>query len=419
MTTFQNHSDVLIIGGSVAATRAAEAITQLESELSVTILSNEAYLPYERPPLSKIGLDAPLDLGPLVYPNVATLAEQGVSFLLDHEAQHLDVERQTVTTNHGDYTYRALVVANGCEPFVPPMFQGLQDVHTLRHFDDATALRQAVSDESKTIAVIGGGFIGGEFASTLLKAGKRVSIVDIAPQPLGRFGHEASHLYEQLHTSAGANLHFGEQIENIRVNDGKARELVLSNGDVVPADIILLGVGVRPSTGWLRDSELQNLENGILCDENLQAGPNIFAAGDIAHWPNPQFGKNMRIEHWTTAAQQGRSAGLNAAKHLLGQAKTPCSVVPYFWSDQQGVRIQFAGYLTGGENTFSLQLEDGNLVLYVDDNEKVLGVLTFGVRALFPRIRAGLRKGLLVPDVEALIGTKIQKSPANIFELKE
>ncbi|MFI2035829.1 NAD(P)/FAD-dependent oxidoreductase [Streptomyces bottropensis] len=384
-------TDVVIVGGSTAGLRAAEAVARHAPELSVTVISDEPHLPYELPPLSKVALDDQLDVGALVYPFAAGLRDQGVDFRLNTRARALDTKSNTVFLSDGELTYRALVIATGCEALIPPLFAGRPGVHALRRFEDATALRAAVADPALSVAIVGAGFIGGEFASTLVKAGRAVSLIDLAAKPLGRFGEPVADAYVALHRDAGVGLFLGSGVVDVAEEDGR-RSLVLDDGTRVPADVIVVGVGVRPSIDWLRDSGL-TFDNGILADATLRAADNVFVAGDVVRWPNARFGTVMRTEHWTSAAEQGRAAGINAVKLIRGSESEDFANVPYFWSDQHGIRIQFSGHLNGDEEIVASRTTDGSLFLY-RRGEVVTGVLAFERRAQFVKLRALLRREL-------------------------
>jgi NADPH-dependent 2,4-dienoyl-CoA reductase/sulfur reductase-like enzyme len=394
-------SDILIVGGSVAATRAAEAVARHASSLGITVVSDEANPPYERPPLSKIGLREPLELQALCYPVVAKLREQGVTFALDTRAERLDIQGSEVQTSRGPIQYGSLVIATGCDPVIPPPFAGLDDVFALRSYDDAVSLRRAVADPARSVAIVGAGFIGGEFAATLAKEGRDVALIDLDPKPLGRFGDPVADAYQALHRAAGVTLHLGNAVMDV-VEDSGARALRLYDGTRVPADVILLGVGVRPSTTWLEDSGLV-LDGGIVCDATLRAAERVYAAGDAVRWPNSRFDATMRVEHWTNAAEQGRVAGLNAVNALAGAPPVECSTVPYFWSDQHGTRIQFAGFLTTADEMFEDRTDEGSLFVY-RSGEVVTGVLAFERRAQFVKLRAALRKPLSWRDAREIGG---------------
>ncbi|MCR3721975.1 MULTISPECIES: NAD(P)/FAD-dependent oxidoreductase [Prauserella salsuginis group] len=384
-------SDVLVVGGSVAATRAAEIVVRKAPQLSVVVVSDESHAPYERPPLSKTDLDDAMDLDALTYPTVATLRDAGVEFELATRAERLDVGTRTVTTTTGSVEYGALVIATGCEPVIPSLLRGLDDVYALRCYEDAVALRAAVAGSDTAVAIVGAGFIGGEFAATLAKQERDVALIDLAPKPLGRFGDAVAASYKQLHRDAGVTLHLGTAAVDV-THDGGRRELVLDDDTRVRADVILLGVGVRPAVDWLADSGL-TLDNGIVCDTTLRAADRVYAAGDAIRWTNARFGSTMRIEHWTNAAQQGRVAGMNAANAVLGESPVECANVPYFWSDQHGVRIQFAGHRTGDEEIVESHDDSGSLYLYRRGDE-VTGALAFERRTQFVKLRAALKTPL-------------------------
>ncbi|MGO4470892.1 NAD(P)/FAD-dependent oxidoreductase [Arthrobacter sp. 2RAF6] len=387
----QTATDIVIIGGSTAALRAAETVSRRAPELEITIISAEVHLPYELPPLSKIPLKDHLDIESLVYPVARDLRAKGVDYRLGERATAIDPVGRVVSTDTGEVSYRAAIITTGCEPIVPPMFRGQQDVFVLRRFDDSVALRKAVEDRHRSVAIVGAGFIGGEFASTLISDGREVSLVDLSAHPLIRFGEAVSDVYEELHRSRGVATFFGVGATGT-IERGGRRFLELSDGREVAADVIVVGVGVRPAVSWLDSSGIQ-LDNGIIADENLQTVEGVFAAGDAVRWPNARFDSIMRIEHWTTAAEQGRGAGLNAVNYLNNEPLVPFVNVPFFWSDQHGQRIQWAGHQVGGEQVVSNHNESGELFLF-RNGDLVTGVLAFERRQEFVQLRAKLRNPL-------------------------
>ncbi|WP_198024857.1 NAD(P)/FAD-dependent oxidoreductase [Bradyrhizobium sp. Cp5.3] len=396
----QTSYDVTIVGGSIAGLRAAQTVVRHAPDLTVAIISDEPHPPYERPPLSKVGLTKPLSLDALIYPAVNDLKSHGVEFMLGTRAEELDVDARTLRHSSGALQYRSLVVATGCEAIIPPAFSGQPDVFPLRRYEDATSLRRALADPLKSVAIVGAGFIGGELASMVANEGRQIALVDLARKPLGRFGEAVFRSYEALHRGAGIELYFGEQVVDV-VNQGSSRALKLGDGTTVPADVIVVGAGVRPSTAWLNGSGLR-VENGILCEGTLRAADHVFAAGDAVRWPNPRWGTDMRVEHWTNAAEQGRVAGINAANDILGSPLEVCANVPYFWSDQHGVRIQFAGHRAGDEEITESRNSGGSLFLY-RQGEIVTGVLAFERRADFVKIRTMLKNELSWQAARSLI----------------
>lgn len=396
----QTYCDVAIVGGSIAGLRAAQTVVRHAPGLTIAMISDETHPPYERPPLSKVGLTKPLTLDALIYPAVNDLKSHGVNFLLGTKAEELDVDARKIGHSSGTLQYRSLVIATGCEAVIPPALSGLPNLFPLRRYEDAVSLRLALADPLKSVAIIGAGFIGGEVASMLVNEGRQVALVDLAKKPLGRFGEPVFKNYEALHRGAGIDLRFGEQVVDV-LDQGDSRVLELSDGSRVPADVIIVGVGVRPSTGWLKRSGLR-VENGILCDGVLRAADHVFAAGDAVRWPNRRWDTDMRVEHWTNAAEQGRVAGINAANDILGSPLEVCANVPYFWSDQHGVRIQFAGHRKGDEEVIESRDSDGSLFMY-RQGEIVTGVLAFERRAEFVKIRTMLKNELSWHTASSLI----------------
>ncbi|WP_405622120.1 NAD(P)/FAD-dependent oxidoreductase [Streptomyces sp. NBC_00076] len=399
--------DVVIVGASVAGLRAAEAVAKAARELTITVISEEAHPPYDRPSLSKAALTQPVGLDAVSLRSVARLRDQGVDFRLGTRAVGLDASCRELHLERGSISFGALVLACGCDPVVPALLAGRPRVVALRRWEDLLSLRAALAGTSVSVAVVGAGFIGGEVTSALKGSGRAVSLIDVSPQPLGRFGAFVTESYAALHEVAGVPQYFGDGVVDV-LEAGRGRFLRLSSGAQVPADVIVVSGAARPSTGWLESSGLI-LRNGIVCDATLRAHEGVFAAGDVARWFNPRYGTQIRLEHWTNAAEHGRIAGLNAARSVVGGSTEVCAAVPYFWSDQHDVRIQFAGFLGRDERTLLRRTDDGSIVLYGRDDQLV-GVLAFEHRSLFVELRTMLRgKGAWDTGME-LVGAAISTS---------
>jgi NADPH-dependent 2,4-dienoyl-CoA reductase/sulfur reductase-like enzyme len=188
--------------------------------------------------------------------------------------------------------------------------------------------------------VVGAGFIGAEVAASARAMDLDVTIVEALPNPLARaVGVEVGQICAALHADAGTNLLCGRGVAGLSGN-GSVEAVDLEDGSSIPADIVIVGIGVTTNTGWLEDSGL-DISNGVICDENLNAGRDgVFAVGDVASWHNPLFGETMRVEHWTNAVEQSLIVANNIASP---QQPRPYAGVPYFWSDQYERRIQFLG----------------------------------------------------------------------------
>jgi NADPH-dependent 2,4-dienoyl-CoA reductase/sulfur reductase-like enzyme len=218
-------------------------------------------------------------------------------------------------------------------------------IYMLRTLDDSLAIRDAL-DATPRVVVVGAGFIGSEVAATCRMRGLDVTLLEALPVPLARaLGDEVGAACAELHRDNGVDLRVGVAVDGFD-GDGRVERVRLSDGGTVDADIVVIGVGVAPETAWLEGSGLV-LGNGVRCDASCFASaPGVVAAGDVARWHNPLFGVDMRVEHWTNAAEQGTAA---ARALLAGAGAEPFAPVPYFWSDQYDAKIQFVGMCAPGD----------------------------------------------------------------------
>jgi NADPH-dependent 2,4-dienoyl-CoA reductase/sulfur reductase-like enzyme len=276
----------------------------------------------------------------------------------------------------GAVPYDALVIATGASPRGLPGAEGIAGVQSLRTAEDARGIRAALDAGARTV-VVGAGFIGSEVASAARARGLPVTIVEALDVPLGRaVGAEAGTACAHLHRTAGTDLRTGTAVTGIETADSRVSGVRLDDGTTVPADLVVLGTGVTPATGWLTGSgvPLHEQDRGILCDATLATrAPGVYAAGDVAHVPNPLFDDDlMRLEHWTNAAEQGAAAARNALDPATAR---PTASVPYFWSDWYSHRVQFVGTSRADEVAVVDHDPARLLVLYRRD-ERMVGALT-------------------------------------------
>lgn len=384
---------LVVVGASLAGLRAAEAARDAGHTGPVTLVGAEAHLPYDRPPLSKAFLDDP------EAPDVRFRTEEhlrdelGVDLVLGEPATGLDADAREVVVGDRRIGYDALVVATGARARTLP--GDLAGVHTLRTLDDAQAVRAALDAGARTV-VVGAGFIGSEVASGARRRGLPATIVEALPVPLVRaVGEQTGAALSRLHETNGTDLRCGVGVDGLE-GDGRVTGVRLADGTVLPADLVVAGIGATPDTGWLEGSGV-GLDNGILADETLRTDlPGVYAAGDVVNWVNPLFselptGGRMRIEHWTSAAEQGARAARNA---LDPDAARPYETVPYFWSDWYGSRIQFVGVPRADEiRVVSGSPEDGRFVALYRTGDRLTGALTLERRAdvMKYRVRIGRR----------------------------
>lgn len=337
---------VVVVGASLAGLRAAETLRQHDVAASVVVVGDEGHRPYDRPPLSKKLLSGEWEPDRIHLRQPDVFDDLDVEWRLGSAATRLDLQGRSVELADGSQLpFDGLVIATGARPRRLDGHDTFSHVHELRTLDDALALRAAITPGNRRVVVIGAGFIGLEAAATAMALGNQVTVLEGASAPLIRgLGAEMGDAIATLHRDHGVDVRCDVRIDAL-VDDG----VRLADGEVVLADVVVVGIGVAPNTGWLEGSGLQ-LRDGVVCDEHLNvvdesgdAVRGVFAAGDVARWPNGLFDEEMRVEHWTNAAEQGALAATNLGNLATGQPLAPYAPLPFFWSDQFEHRIQFLG----------------------------------------------------------------------------
>jgi NADPH-dependent 2,4-dienoyl-CoA reductase/sulfur reductase-like enzyme len=332
---------LVVVGASLAGLRAVQAARRSGYDGPIVLLGAEEHLPYDRPPLSKEFLTK--DSEPVYYLTERELREDlAVDLRLGQPATGLDTVARTVKAGGARIPYARLIIATGARPKTLGHFPDLPGIRTLRTLDDAREIRQAIRTGSRLV-IAGGGFIGAEIASSARARGATVTIAEAAPVPLVRaVGEIVGKALSGLHQRNGTRLVCGVQVERV-LGTKRAEGVLLSTGEVIGADLVIVGIGAAPATEWLAGSgiTLNPADGGVLCDQYLRASaPDVYAAGDVAHWPNAVLDCAMRLENWTNASDQGTQAAVNA---LFPERAHAYETVPYFWSDWYGNRIQFVG----------------------------------------------------------------------------
>jgi NADPH-dependent 2,4-dienoyl-CoA reductase/sulfur reductase-like enzyme len=365
--------DLVIVGASLAGLRAAEAARTDGFAGTIVLVGEESCPPYDRPPLSKAFLDG--DVDDTTFRDHETLVETlGLDLRLGVRATGLDITTRTISSTAGDIAYGALIIATGSAARHLPGRHDFSGVHVLRTVDDARAVRSEL-DTAQHVVVVGGGFIGSEIAAVARERGAVVTIVEAAPIPLERAVGATGGSLMDLHRSRGIDVRTGVAVSEI-VGDTAVQSVVLADGTDLKADLVVVGVGSTPATDWLEGTEirLDPLDRGVVCDATLWTGvPDVWAAGDVAHWPNAVFERTMRLENWTSAAQQGA----HAARNALAAEPVPYETVPYYWSDWADDRIQFVG-VPDGEVTETVHggIGSGSAVVLYGHDDKIVGALT-------------------------------------------
>jgi NADPH-dependent 2,4-dienoyl-CoA reductase/sulfur reductase-like enzyme len=335
----------VIVGASVAGIAAADALRKDGYEAPVRVLDAGHVPPHDRPPLSKQALDPGYDDAQAALRAESYYGDSRIDLLLGRRATALRVSESGelwVETDDGQaLPADEVILAPGAAPRRLPAESMLPGVHVVRSLPDAVALRAGLASAGRVV-VAGCGFIGAEVAASARKRGLDVTVVEMSPRPFEQLVSERpAAALTRLHRAHGVEILAGAGVAGV-TGKSRAETVLLTDGTELPADVVVLGLGVVPSVDWLDGSGVR-LADGIVCDQYGRTSvPGVHAAGDAAAWPDPFTGVPRRIEHWTTAQQQGAAVGHNVA--CPGERRS-VPVVPYFWSDQHGVRIQSLGWL--------------------------------------------------------------------------
>ncbi|MFJ9213387.1 ferredoxin reductase [Streptomyces sp. L-9-10] len=371
---------ITIVGASAGGLATAEALRRSGYEGTITLIGDEPHLPYDRPPLSKrilAGTDQPSGLALRRTEDIHAL---GLDLRLGVRATGLDMAARTVALADGTHVpYEGLVVATGVRPRRLPGCDNVTGSHTLRTLEDALALKARLLP-GRRLVIVGAGFVGAEVAAVARGLGVEVTVLESAPVPMAQaIGDHAGRLLAQAHLDHGVHLRTAVTVDGILSTDGHVTGVALTDGGVIPADDVLIAIGSLPNTEWLHGSGL-TLDNGLVCDEFSAAGPGVYGVGDVASWRNPLFGTAMRIEHRTNAAEQAMAVVRNLLAPERG-SRRPFAPVPYFWSDQYGMKAQAYGFLRGHDEAVVME-EDASrqrfLIAYRRE-DRLVGVLAAGM----------------------------------------
>ncbi|MFD3542333.1 NAD(P)/FAD-dependent oxidoreductase [Streptomyces sp. NPDC058662] len=332
--TEQTQRGVVIVGAGMAGVQTAVALRERGFTGPVTLLGAEPHQPYDRPPLSKAVLlgkaeDSAFDVD---------FEDLGIGLRLGTEVTALRAKDRELDTEAGPVPYGVLVLATGARPLTLPGTEGVPGVHLLRTLDDAARLRPVLAAGPRTV-VVGAGWIGAEFATAAREAGCAVTVVEAADRVLaGALPAEVAAPMARWYAEAGAELLTGAKVAGIEEG-----QVLLADGRALEAGAVVVGVGARPATDWLRGSGVDlGADGSITADAWLRTSvPGVYAVGDCASFPSARYGARLLVHHWDNALQGPKAV---AANILAGEPAAAYDPVPYFWSEQFGRFVQYAGH---------------------------------------------------------------------------
>lgn len=330
---------IVIVGASIAGQRAAESLRKLGFEGRVVLVGDEPHRPYDRPPLSKKAMRGLVAEEKLFFRPDDYYEKNQIELRLGARATRLDPRERRIELASGEsIAYDKLLITTGASPRrLSCEGAGLAGIHYLRTLDDARAIRAELAP-GKRLAVIGGGVVGMEVAASCREEGVEVVVIEPADVPLLRaFGRDVGELYARIHRERGVDVRCGVGVEAFR-GAGRVEALRTTAGEEIPCDFVVVGIGVDPNVGWLEGSGVA-IERGVLVDDHARTNvPDVYAAGDVAHFHHPRLGRRVSVESVENAQTQSGTAVAN----MLGRDEVH-GPVGWFWSDQYELKLQSVG----------------------------------------------------------------------------
>src|SRR5258705_1283450 len=384
-------STFAIVGGGLAAAKAAEALRDKDFDGRIVLFAAEDHLPYERPPLSKEYLAGKKELGDLTVASSAWYSDHHIDLQQGTEVSAIDRKARTVSLPDGSTVhYDKLLLATGSQSRRPPIPGADADgVHYLRTVDDADALNSALS-EGSSLAVVGAGWIGLEVAAGARDRGVSVTVVEMAELPLmAALGREVGEVFAALHREHGVDLRLGATVQEITTAGGKATGLTLGDGSTIDADAVLVAVGAAPNIALAERAGLGLGDGGELVDSSLRSSyHDIFAVGDIAAAADPLFWLRIRTEHWANALKQPAVA----ASGMLGKPEE-YDELPYFFTDQYDLGMEYVGHAPHYETVvFRGDVAKREFTAFwLDGDDRVLAGMNVNIREGLDDIKSLIR----------------------------
>jgi 3-phenylpropionate/trans-cinnamate dioxygenase ferredoxin reductase subunit len=379
-----------IIGASLAGAKAAEAARAGGYDARIVLIGDEPGSPYERPPLSKAVLRGEADPDSArVHPD-GFYDDHDIELVREHVSAINTATRRVELAGGDTIAFDTAILATGAEPrrlMVPGA--ELAGVHYLRTVEDSARLRDAIRAAGR-VAVIGAGWIGSEVAASARQMGADVVLVNPAPVPLQRvLGDQVGGVFRQLHADNGVQLRLGVGVTELR-GITTVEEVVLSDGSIEAADVVVVGVGVAPRTDLANAALGLRVDNGIVVDQHLETSvAGVYGAGDVANAWHPHYGRHVRVEHWANALNQGTTAGRNAAGH-----RDVYDRLPYFFSDQYDLGLEYVGHASPDDRVVIRgTVEDRKFIAFRHRRGVVTAAMTVNVWSLVDDLKAMISMG--------------------------
>lgn len=386
----------------MAGFRAAQTLRREGFDGVITMIGDESVRPYDRPPLSKKFIAGSVEVDGISLERGAP--DLDLTWRLGETAVSFEAAERMVTLASGEEVRGdGVILACGARPRLLPGVDLADGMYVLRTLADAERLRDHLGRGPTRVVVIGAGFIGSEVAATARGLGHDVAVVEALDLPLARaLPNVIGELCADLHRSHGIDVRLGVGVEGVETgDDGRVMAVRLAGGELLEADVVVVGIGVQPNTEWLDGSGLI-IDNGIVCDETTLAAPGVVAAGDVARWPNALFDETMRVEHWDNAVAMGQ----HASRRLLagdgpGEPFTP---VPYFWSDQYDRKIQMAGRARPDDviEVVEGSFDERRFVAIIGRGDRLVGVIAMNRPPAIPRWTARIADRMSLAEARSL-----------------